>query len=276
MINDLQGKVKLNNGVEMPGFGLGVYKVEEGYEVENAVTSALQIGYRMIDTAAVYQNEVGVGNAVRQSGIDRSDLFITTKVWNDDQGYDETLRAFETSLNKLKMDYVDLYLIHWPVKGKYRDTWKALERLYDEKVVRAIGVSNFHVHHLENLMVVANIKPMVNQIEYHPHLTQPEVKPFCERENIQLEAWSPLKRGQLLNEPTIVQLAEKYGKTPAQIILRWDIQTNVITIPKSVKPERIQENANIFDFALSRDEVDRLTALNINDRSGTNPEKYDE
>ena len=169
------------------------------------------------------------------------------------------------------MDYVDLYLIHWPVKGKYRDTWKALERLYDEKVVRAIGVSNFHVHHLENLMVVANIKPMVNQIEYHPHLTQPEVKPFCERENIQLEAWSPLKRGQLLNEPTIVQLAEKYGKTPAQIILRWDIQTNVITIPKSVKPERIQENANIFDFALSRDEVDRLTALNINDRSGTNP-----
>lgn len=276
MINDLQGKVKLNNGVEMPGFGLGVYKVEEGYEVENAVTSALQIGYRMIDTAAVYQNEVGVGNAVRQSGIDRSDLFITTKVWNDDQGYDETLRAFETSLNKLKMDYVDLYLIHWPVKGKYRDTWKALERLYDEKVVRAIGVSNFHVHHLENLMVVANIKPMVNQIEYHPHLTQPEVKPFCERENIQLEAWSPLKRGQLLNEPTIVQLAEKYGKTPAQIILRWDIQTNVITIPKSVKPERIQENANIFNFALSRDEVDRLTALNINDRSGTNPEKYDE
>ncbi|MGM8215829.1 aldo/keto reductase [Bacillaceae bacterium W0354] len=275
-MDHLQGRVKLHNGVEMPGFGLGVYKVSEGQEVELAVSSALEYGYRMIDTATVYQNETGVGRVINQSNISRDDLFITTKVWNDDQGYDETLRAFESSLEKLKLDFVDLYLIHWPVKNKYKETWKALERLYDEKAVRAIGVSNFHVHHLENVMSRANIKPMVNQIEYHPHLTQQEVKTFCEKEQIQLEAWSPLKRGRLLDEPTIVELANKYDKTPAQIILRWDLQTGVVTIPKSVNPTRIKENANIFDFELSQEDIERLTALNKNERSGTNPDKYDE
>ncbi len=275
MINRLDGKVKLHNGVEMPGFGLGVYKVEDGREVEQSVSAALEFGYRMIDTAAFYQNEAGVGRSVKQSGIKRDDIFITTKVWNDDHGYDETLRAFEKSMEQLQLDYLDLYLIHWPIQGKYKETWRAMERLYDEKAIRAIGVSNFHVHHLERLMTTANVKPMVNQIEYHPHLTQKEVKAFCEKEQIRMEAWSPLKKGRLFDEATIVELAKKYDKTPAQIILRWDIDTNVITIPKSINRERIKENADIFDFQLTEEDIERLNRLNKNERTGTNPDDFD-
>lgn len=264
----------LNNGVRMPWLGLGVYKAEDGEEVERAVKEAIKIGYRSIDTAAFYDNERGVGNAVRDSGTPREALFITTKVWNDDHGYDETLYAFEDSLKKLDFTYVDLYLIHWPVTGKYKETWKALERIYDEKLARAIGVSNFQVHHLQDLMVGANVKPAVNQVEFHPRLTQNELRQFCKSEQIQLEAWSPLTRGRIFNHPTIQELAEKYQKTPAQLLLRWDLQHKVVTIPKSVRPHRIQENADIFDFELTPDDIKRIDDLNANERYGPDPDTF--
>ncbi|MFS0673962.1 aldo/keto reductase [Ornithinibacillus sp. 179-J 7C1 HS] len=274
MISSLDGKVVLNNGVEMPGFGLGVYKVEDGNQVVRAVRAAIESGYRHIDTASFYDNERGVGKAVSESGIPREELFITSKVWNDQQGYDLTLRAFEDSLEKLGTDYLDLYLVHWPVSGKFKETYRALEKIYEDGRVRAIGVSNFHIHHLEDLLVDCNIKPAVNQVEYHPHLTQVELKAFCEKENIQMEAWSPLKRGRLLDEPTLKEIGEKYGKSVAQIILRWDIQNQVITIPKSIKEERIRENADIFDFELTKEEMTKIDGLNINERSGSNPDDF--
>lgn len=276
MPKGLKDTAILHNGVKMPWFGLGVFKVQEGAEVIHSVKTALQNGYIHIDTAAIYQNEEGVGKAIKESKVPREQIFITSKVWNDDQGYEKTIQAYEASLKKLNLEYLDLFLIHWPVAGKYKDTWKALEKLYQDGKVRAIGVSNFHVHHLEQLLSEADIKPMVNQIEYHPHLTQIEVHNFCKKEGIQLEAWSPLKQGILLKDPTIIELATKYNKTPAQIILRWDLQTEVITIPKSIKTERIIENANIFDFELSCEDMGKISNLNKNERIGTNPEKYDQ
>lgn len=274
MITSLNDKITLNNGVKMPGFGLGVYKVEDGDTAVHAVRTAIDVGYRSIDTASFYDNERSVGLAVRESGVPREELFITSKVWNDQQGYESTLKAFDESLEKLGTDYLDLYLIHWPVTGKYKETYRALETLYEEGRVRAIGVSNFHVHHLENLLADCKVKPAVNQVEYHPHLSQVELKAFCEKENIQLEAWSPLKRGRLLNEPTIVEIGNKYGKSAAQVILRWDIQHHVITIPKSITAERIQENANIFDFTLTQQEMTQIDNLNKNERAGSNPDDF--
>ncbi|MCM3735928.1 aldo/keto reductase [Bacillus cytotoxicus] len=266
----------LHNGVKMPMLGLGVYKAKEGEEVKRAVQAALEIGYRSIDTAAIYENESGVGEAIREFGIAREELFITTKVWNDEQGYETTLKAFNTSLKKLQMDYVDLYLIHWPIHGKYVDTYRALEKLYEEGKVRAIGVSNFHIHHLEQLLANCHIKPMVNQVELHPMLAQFELRNFCQQEQIQMEAWSPLMRGgEVFEHPIIQEIAKKYGKTPAQVILRWDIQSGIVTIPKSVTPSRIAENFNIFDFSLTEEEVAQIDTLDCNKRSGTNPEKYD-
>src|SRR5690606_2008460 len=266
--------VELATGAKMPWLGLGVYKAKEGEEVEQAVKAALRIGYRSIDTAAFYDNEEGVGRAVRESGVSREELFITTKVWNTDQGYDSTLAAFEASLRRLGMEYVDLYLIHWPVKGKYKETWRALETLYREGRVRAIGVSNFQVHHLEDLMADAEIKPMVNQVEFHPFLTQETLRAFCRKEGIQLEAWSPLMRGEVMNVLEIVELSKKYGKTPAQIVLRWDLQHGVVTIPKSVREERIRENADLFDFELSAEDMAKLDALNRNHRFGPDPDNF--
>ncbi|MGF7012989.1 diketogulonate reductase-like aldo/keto reductase [Ornithinibacillus bavariensis] len=274
MITSLSDKVVLNNGIEMPGFGLGVYKVDEGDTVIRAVRTAIEVGYRSIDTASFYNNERGVGQGVRESGIPREEIFITSKVWNDEQGYESTLRAFEQSIEKLGLDYLDLYLVHWPVSGKYIETYLALEKLYKEGRVRAIGVSNFHVHHLESLLKDCSVKPVINQVEYHPHLTQKELKNYCERENIQLESWSPLKRGKLLTEPTLIEVGQKYGKSPAQVILRWNIQHNVITIPKSTSAERIKENATIFDFVLSDEDMKKIDGLNINDRSGSNPDDF--
>lgn len=273
-MNSLQSTTRLHNGVEMPWFGLGVFKVKEGSEVVSAVKAAINNGYRSIDTAAIYQNEEGVGQALKEVDVPREQLFITSKVWNADQGYETTLQAFDTSLSKLGLDYLDLYLIHWPVKGKYKDTWKALEQLYKEGRVRAIGVSNFHVHHLEDLLEEAEIKPMVNQVEYHPHLTQEELHQFCKKEGIQLEAWSPLKQGELLTEPTIVKMAERHQKSPAQIILRWDLQNEVVTIPKSINEKRIIENAAIFDFELSNEEMEQLNSLNKNERIGPDPDNF--
>jgi methylglyoxal/glyoxal reductase len=275
MPQNLQDTTTLHNGVKMPWFGLGVFKVQEGSEVVESVKAALRNGYKSIDTAAVYKNEEGVGQALKEAGVPREELFITTKVWNSDQGYESTLQAFETSMEKLGLDYLDLFLIHWPVAGKYKETWKALEKLYKDGRVRAIGVSNFHVHHLKDLMADAEIKPMVNQVEYHPHLAQNELLEFCKAEGIQMEAWSPLKQGELLSEPTIVEIAEKHKKSPAQVILRWDLQNGVITIPKSIKEHRIIENAAIFDFELSGEDMDRLNSLNKNERVGPDPDNFD-
>ncbi|TCJ89631.1 UNVERIFIED_ORG: diketogulonate reductase-like aldo/keto reductase [Anoxybacillus amylolyticus] len=273
-MNGLQDCATLHNGVKMPWVGLGVYKVKEGEEVRSAVRTALEIGYRHVDTAAFYENEEGVGQAIRESGIPRKQVFVTTKVWNTDQGYETTLKAFDKSLKKLGFDYVDLYLVHWPVKGKYKETYKALEKLYKDGYVRAIGVSNFHIHHLQDVLADCEIKPMVNQVEYHPRLTQKELLTFCRENGIQLEAWSPLMRGEILSEPTIIDIGRKYGKTPAQVVLRWDLQHGVVTIPKSVTPARIKENADIFDFSLTDEEMKQIDALNLNKRVGPDPDNF--
>lgn len=272
MPTNLKDTTTLSNGVKMPWMGLGVFKVTEGEEVIQSVKAAIKNGYISIDTAAIYGNEEGVGQAIKESGVRREDLFITTKLWNSEQGYESTLAAFETSMNKLGLDYLDLYLIHWPGKDKYKETWKAFEKLYKDGRVRAIGVSNFLVHHLEDLLSSAEIKPMVNQVEFHPHLTQKELLAFCKNEGIQLEAWSPLKQGQLLSEPVLEDLAHKYNKSVAQVILRWDLQHGVVTIPKSIKEHRIIENANIFDFELSAEDMDKIDGLNQDSRAGSHPD----
>lgn len=272
----LNSTTKLHNGIEMPWMGLGVYKMDvENGEARDAVLSAIENGYRSIDTASFYKNEEGVGEALSRTSVPREDLFITTKVWNDEQGYEETLEAFERSLQKLGLEYVDLYLVHWPVPGKYKDTWRALEKLYNDGKVRAIGVSNFLPHHLDELMKDATIKPMVNQVELHPQLNQPELRAYCDEHDIQLEAWSPLARGKFFDDPLIQELSEKYGKTPAQIILRWDYQHRVVTIPKSSNPERQAENADIFDFELSAKEMNRMESLNEDERIGPHPDEFD-
>ncbi|PLR76619.1 aldo/keto reductase [Bacillus sp. V3-13] len=274
-MRSLTDTTTLHNGVKMPWFGFGVFKVKEGEEVIESVKAALKAGYRSIDTAAVYQNEEGVGQAIKESGVPREELFVTTKVWNADQGFDSTLSAFETSLKKLGLDYVDLYLIHWPVKGKYKETWRALEQLYKDGRVRAIGVSNFHVHHLQDLLADAEIKPMVNQVELHPLLAQTELHEFCKNQGIQIEAWSPLAQGELLNNEVLKEIGAKYDKSPAQIILRWDLQREIVTIPKSINENRIIENANIFDFELSRDDMEKINSLNENRRVGADPDNFD-
>jgi diketogulonate reductase-like aldo/keto reductase len=266
----------LNNGVKMPWLGLGVWQgqPEDGAHVEAAVKAAIASGYRSIDTAAGYENEAGVGRAIKAAGIAREEIFVTTKVKNSDQGYDSTLKAFEESRVKLGLDYIDLFLVHWPVKGKYKETWRALERIYEEGLVRAIGVSNFQVHHLEDILSSGSIVPAVNQVEYHPRLTQVEVHRFCKEQGIQLEAWSPLMLGRVLENPLVLELAAAYDRTPAQIILRWDLQHEVVTIPKSIRAERIAENAKVFDFELKAEDITKLDALNRNERSGPDPDNF--
>ncbi|MED0672273.1 aldo/keto reductase [Aneurinibacillus aneurinilyticus] len=276
---NLQDKTTLHNGVKMPWFGIGVFKVEEGPELVNAVKTAIKHGYRSVDTAAIYGNEEGVGQGIREGikeiGISREDLFVTSKVWNADLGYESTITAYEASLNKLGLEYLDLYLIHWPVEGKYKDAWRALETLYKEGRVKAIGVSNFQIHHLETLMKDAEIKPMVNQVEYHPRLTQKELRSFCHKHGIQLEAWSPLMQGQLLDHQVLKDIANKYDKSIAQVILRWDLQNGVVTIPKSTKEHRIVENAMVFDFELTEEDMERIDDLNQNYRVGPDPDDFD-
>lgn len=276
-IRTIADRVELNNGVLMPWLGLGSYqgRPEDGEHVENAVKTAIAAGYRSIDTAADYANEPGVGRAVRSSGVPREEIFITTKIWNSEQGYDSALRAFEQSLKRLEMDAVDLLLIHWPVKGKYKDTWRALETIYAEGTARAIGVSNFHIHHLEDLLTIAEVVPAVNQVEFHPRLNQAKLHRYCKEHHIQLEAWSPLMLGRLMDHPTIMRLAAAHRKTPAQIILRWDLQKEVVTIPKSVRPERIIENAELFDFELSADDMEQIDHMNQDLRTGPDPDHFD-
>jgi len=273
-LTDIKGTAKLSNGVEMPYLGLGVYLSKEGSEVINACKYAIEAGYRHIDTASLYDNEKGVGIAIKECGVPRKEIFITSKVWNNDQGFDSTLRAFDDTLKKLDTDYLDLYLIHWPVKDKYKETWRALETLYKGGRVKAIGVSNFLVHHLEDLLTSVEIKPMVNQVEFHPYVVQQLLLDFCASHHIQSEAWSPLMQGKIFNVRRIKELAIKYNKTEAQIVLRWDLQKGVITIPKSVRREIILSNAQLFDFELSTEDVKSIDSLNKNLRVGAHPDHF--
>ncbi len=274
-ITDIKGCFTLHNGVKMPYFGLGVYLSKDGNEVINAVKWAVELGYRHIDTAAIYDNETGVGEGIRASGIPREDIFLVSKVWNTDQGYEATIAAFEASLKRLKTDYLDLYLIHWPVKGKYKETWRALEELYRQKRIRAIGVSNFMQHHLEDLLSEASIVPMVNQMEFHPYLVQQGLVDFCASNKIRYEAWSPLMQGKIFEMDVFKKMAGKYNKTIAQIVLRWDLQKGVITIPKSSKRQRIKDNAAIFDFSISEEDMFVLDSLDKGKRFGPDPDTFD-
>jgi 2,5-diketo-D-gluconate reductase A len=266
--------VTLNNGVEMPQLGFGVFLVPAD-EVVEPVRGALDAGYRLIDTATLYGNEEGVGRAIAESGIPRDDIFITTKVWNSDQGYDRTLEAFDQSTKLLGLDVVDLYLIHWPSPERdlYADTWRALERIYADGRARAIGVSNFHVSHLERILSEGTVVPAVNQVELHPGFPQDELRAFNEQHGIATEAWGPIGRGKgLLDRDEVRAIARAHDKTPAQVVLRWHIQLGVIAIPKSVRPERIRENLDIFDFELTRDDMAALSALDGPGRLGADPD----
>ncbi|MFS0786628.1 aldo/keto reductase [Shouchella sp. 1P09AA] len=265
--------VTLNNGISMPQLGFGVWKVDNN-QAEEAVTYALNTGYRSIDTAMIYQNEGGVGKAIAASSVPREELFITTKVWNADQGYDSTINAFEQSLERLGLDYVDLYLVHWPTPkfDKYVETYKALEKLYHDGRVKAIGVCNFEVEHLERILDECDVVPVLNQVECHPYLAQTELKAFCEKHAIYLEAWSPLDSGgEVLQDEQIQAIASSYNKSVAQVILRWHLQNKTIVIPKSVTPSRIEENLDVFDFELTPDEMNVIHALDRGQRRGTHP-----
>ncbi|WP_166028486.1 aldo/keto reductase [Streptomyces chilikensis] len=267
--------VTLNNGVTIPQLGFGVFQVPDE-DTTAAVTAALRAGYRSIDTAAVYGNEAGVGKALAASGIAREELFVTTKLWNADQGYDATLRAFDESLAKLGLDHVDLYLIHWPTpaRDRYLDTWRALERLAADGRARAVGVSNFQPAHLRRLLEHSSLVPAVNQVELHPGLQQAELRAVHGELGIATEAWSPLAQGAVLGEEPIVTLAQRYGRSPAQIVLRWHLQLGNIVIPKSVTPSRIAENIDVFDFALTDEEMASLAALDRGLRTGPDPDAF--
>ncbi|MFE4330419.1 aldo/keto reductase [Streptomyces sp. NPDC056831] len=268
--------ITLNNGVEMPQLGFGVWQVPDD-EAAKAVATAIESGYRSIDTAAIYENEEGTGRAVAASGVAREELFVTTKLWNAEQGYDSTLRAFDTSLDKLGLDYVDLYLIHWPVPAKdaYIDTYKAFEKIYSEGRAKAIGVSNFLPEHLERLLGETSVVPVINQIELHPQLQQAESRALHAKHGIATEAWSPLGQGKgLLDVPTVVAIAQKHGRTPAQVVLRWHIQTGNVVIPKSVTPSRIVENLDVFGFELDADDLAAFAALDEGKRLGPNPGEF--
>jgi diketogulonate reductase-like aldo/keto reductase len=261
----------LLTGARIPQVGLGVWQSPRGEVTRQAVTTALRIGYRHVDTARIYGNEADVGEGLRASGLPRADVFVTTKLWNDDQGYDQALRAFDASLQRLGLEYVDLYLLHWPVAGKRLDSWRALERIHAEGRSRAIGVSNFLVSHLEELLASAKVVPHVNQIELSPFLQRRETVAFCQSRGIVVEAYSPLTHGKRLGHPVVVAEAKRVGRSPAQVLLRWGIQKGFVTLPKSVHEERIRENAALFDFALDADAMARLDALEENLATGWDP-----
>ncbi|MCI2952400.1 aldo/keto reductase [Staphylococcus capitis] len=272
MVNDTQ---VLNNGYPMPSIGLGVYKITDE-DMENVVNTAIETGYRSFDTAYFYGNEVALGKALQNSGVDREDLFITSKLWNDYQGYDNTIEYFNQSLENLGLDYIDLFLIHWPCEkdGLYIESYKALEKLYDEGKVKAIGVCNFKQHHLEKLMEETEVVPQVNQIELHPYFNQEDVQEFCDNHDIKVTAWMPLMRNRgLLDDSTIVDIAKRYDKTPAQVVLRWHLAHNRLIIPKSKTPERIKENFNILDFNLELTDVAEIDSLNKGARQGKDPDE---
>lgn len=268
-MKSLKDSYKLRNGVKIPCVGFGTYLTPDGDTAVRAVKDALNVGYRHIDTAAIYKNEKSVGRAIQESGINRNELFVTSKVWNSDQGFDPTLRAFERTLSDLQLEYLDLYLIHWPVpkghdhdwKKMNRETWRAMEQLLEEERVRAIGVSNFKPHHLNALMETAVILPMVDQIEIHPGLNQNDTVGFCKEHDIVVEAWGPLSQGKLFKIKDLDELADRYHKTVAQVCLRWHLQRGIVPLPKSVNPSRIAENADIFDFELTAEDMDYISRI---------------
>jgi diketogulonate reductase-like aldo/keto reductase len=268
---NIQSTVKLNNNVQMPVLGLGVYQTPPGRVTQDAVKFALKVGYRHVDTARIYGNEADVGQAVHRSGITREDLFVTTKLWNSDQGYDSTLRACEASLKRLGLDYLDLYLIHFPVPETRKESWKAMKMLLGKGKCRAIGVSNFTIPHLEELLEEHEVTPAVNQVEFHPFLYQKELLEYCQRKGIHVEAYSPLARGERFKHPRITALATKYSKTPAQLMMRWGLQHGLVVIPKSTREERIRENSQVFDFEISADDMRSLDSLNEDLRLNWDP-----
>lgn len=268
--------ITLNNGVSIPQLGFGVWQVAPD-ETEAAVSVALEAGYRSVDTASAYGNERGVGAALAASGVPRDELFVTTKLWNREQGYESTLRAFDASLANLGVDYLDMYLIHWPmaVADRYVDTWQAFEKLYADRRIRAIGVSNFQIPHLERLLDGSGVVPAVNQVELHPYLQQAELRAFHAEFGLRTEAWSPLaKGGALLEDPVVTDIAERLGRSPAQVVLRWHVQLGNIVIPKSVTPARIRQNAAVFDFALGDADLAALAGLEQGRRTGPDPDTF--
>ena len=268
-------RLRLLTGAEIPQLGLGVFQVPPR-ETAATVSHALSVGYRSVDTAAAYGNEDGVGAALANSEVPREEVFVTTKLWNDDQGYDGALRSLEASLGRLGLDYVDLYLIHWPAprRDRYVETWTAFERLHADGLARAIGVSNFQVEHLERLLAETEVVPAVNQIELHPRFQQAELRAFGEQRQIVTEAWSPLAQGELLEDPLVRALASAHGRTAAQVILRWHLQLGNVAIPKSATPRRIEENIDVLDFELSDDEMRRIDALDSGGRIGPRPDSF--
>ena len=272
---NLQSTVTLNNDVQMPQLGLGVFKMEEGNETENAVKAAVEFGYRHIDTAALYGNEVGVGRGIRSGMVPREEIFVTTKVWNSDLRQGTIKEAFEESLRKLDIGYIDLYLVHWPVKGHFVDAWKVMEELAEDDRVRAIGVCNHTVEQLERVLEIADIVPAVNQVELHPVNQQQGLRNFCREHGIHVEAWGPLGQGRLLDHPTIERVAKKHDVSPAQVMIRWELQHDLITIPKSSKVHRIQENGSVYHFELSDDDMEAIDALDEAKRFGPDPENFD-
>ncbi len=270
----------LSNGIEIPEIGFGTWKIPNGEEAINSVQLAIDAGYRHIDTAAAYGNEESVGIAIKNKGVRREDIFVTSKVFNDDQGYDKTLKAFENSLKRLDMEYLDLYLIHWPIpRGFFGDfkklnieTWRAMERLYEEGLIKAIGLSNFKEIHLTPILCNANICPMVNQIEIHPGFNQEETVRFSKKNNIVVEGWSPLGSGALLNNKELKEIAKGYNKSVAQLSIKWSIQRGIIPIPRSTNKERIKENINVYDFTISDEDMDKINNINIKEWSGLDPD----
>jgi len=269
----ISSNVKLQNGIEMPIFGLGTWTLK-GQECVQAVHWAIEMGYRLIDTAALYGNEREIGKAIQDSKIPREELFITSKVWNSDQGYENTLKAFEKSLNRLNLSYLDLYLIHWPVSGLRNDTWRALEKIYENNRVKAIGVSNFTIRHIDELLSKTSVIPMVNQIEFSPFLYQKELLEYCNSKNILLEAYSPLTRGRKFNNSTLRSISLKYNKSVPQVLIRWGLQHKIIEIPKSSNRQHIKENADVFDFELNTNDMNQLDGLNEDFRIVDDPHTY--
>ncbi|TDM04624.1 aldo/keto reductase [Macrococcus carouselicus] len=276
----MEQQVTFHNGNTMPKVGLGTFRCPEGEELVQAVKHAIVSGYRSIDTARIYDNEQSVGEGIRQgieaAGIDRSELFITTKLWLDDFGYDSALEAYQASLDRLGLDYVDLYLLHWPGQDEqlYLDSWQALEKLYNDGKVRNIGVSNFAIQHFERLLQVASVKPVINQVEFTPYLNQKELRDYMADKFIIAESWSPLMNGEILTNEVVMNIAEKHGKSPAQIIVRWNIENDVVIIPKSVTPSRIEENLDVYDFELTQEDHYELDQLNEDRRVGPDPAEY--
>lgn len=276
MTLDITSTVSLGGGVDMPRLGLGVFQSEPGAETENAVRWALEAGYRHIDTASLYANESDVGAGIQASGVPRSDVFVTTKVWNTDQGYDRTLAAFDRSLAELGMDHVDLYLVHWPMpeQGLATETWRALEMIHRDGRARAIGVSNFEPHHLEPLAAAAEVMPVINQVELHPYLQQRHLQDYCREHNIVLEAWSPLAKGEVVGDSVLNEIGRRYNKSAVQVTVRWMLQAGIVTIPKSVKRERIVANADVYDFELAPEDIAAIEGLDRNGRTGPHPDHF--